>query len=731
MVSVRQSHVMENAYCNAEQWLEQLAVDGDKRQRLTRVNTLVEKWADSETQLLNKGREMVDILHSLNMDADSLCAALVFPLLQNERVTKETISEQLGNELVNLLTGVEQMDAIKSLQSHKGTQQTTTQVDNLRKMLMAMVEDVRAVVIKLAERVCYLIEVKNADEETRVLAAKETTNVFAPLANRLGIGQLKWELEDLSFRYLHPKTYKEIAGLLEEKRLDREQYVVDFVSAVDEKLKQLGVKAEVYGRPKHIYSIFKKMRNKHYNFEQLYDIRAIRIIADSVQDCYGALGVIHTAYKHIPSEFDDYIATPKANGYQSIHTVVFGPNGKSVEVQIRTQQMHEDAELGVAAHWKYKEGSFTSKTSGYDDKINWLRQLLQWQEDVADSSDFADEVRNQVIEDRVYVFTPKGDIFDLPIGSTPLDFAYYIHSNVGHRCIGAKVFGRIVPFTYKLNTGDQVEILTSKQPNPSRDWLNPNSGFINSSRARAKVHTWFKSQDKDKNLAAGREMLEAELTRLELKLKDASQAVKRFNMKSLDDLMAAIGAGDVRLNQVTNYLHSQFKKQQDEESEIDPRLKHSQKTKKTVKSSVVIEGVGNLLSHMAKCCQPVTGDTIYGYITLGRGIAIHRDSCEQFKQSQAQHPERVVEAQWGDGYTGGYEVTIKVVAQERNGLLRDVTAILANEKISVSSMNMRIDDKKQLTTVEMELEVHNTDAFKRVMSKLKHVEDVIEVKRGQ
>lgn len=410
------------------------------------------------------------------------------------------------------------MQAIKALQQTQSNKVSVNQVDNIRRMLLAMVEDVRAVVIKLAERLCYLRQVKNADEETRVLAAKETENIYAPLANRLGIGQLKWELEDVSFRYLHPEVYKKIAKQLDEKRLDRERYMVNFVESIATQLKALNIQGEVYGRPKHIYSIWKKMQQKSLDFDQLFDVRAVRVVVEKLQDCYSALGIVHTSWNHLPSEFDDYVATPKPNGYQSIHTVVVGPEGKAVEVQIRTKQMHDDAELGVAAHWRYKEGSAHGKTSGFDEKVSWLRKILQWQEDVTESGELLDELRSQVFEDRIYVFTPNGDVVDLPNGSTPLDFAYYIHSNVGHCCIGAKVFGRIVPFTYRLKTGDKVEILTSKTPNPSRDWLNPNLHYIHAPRARAKVQHFFKLQDRDKHISQGKELLETELQKHDLLL---------------------------------------------------------------------------------------------------------------------------------------------------------------------------------------------------------------------
>ncbi len=504
MVSTRLSHLTELKHTPTElpHWVATLELSETKAERVLKAATcLYQLVAEKDNDMLwQQAQEMVELLAELNLDADSLVCALITPFASQARIKLDDISEQFGNDVALLFEGVTQMAHISTL-AHQGSA-FTGQVDNIRRMLLAMVEDVRAVVIKLAEQVTVLRALKNAPEEERVIAAKATANIFAPLANRLGIGQLKWELEDLSFRYLHPDTYKRIAKLLEDKRLDREAYMDGMVHAVSSRLKEAGITAEVYGRPKHIYSIYKKMSKKNYEFDQLFDIRAMRIIVDKVQDCYGALGIVHTNWRHLPKEFDDYVATPKQNGYQSIHTVVFGPEGKTVEIQIRTKDMHQDAELGVAAHWMYKEGALPGRDAGYEQKISWLRKILQWQEEVVDGSDIADELKNQVVEDRVYVFTPRGDIFDMPQGATPLDFAYYIHSNVGHRCIGAKVFGKIVPFTYQLHTGDQVEILTQKQPNPSRDWLNPSLGYVKSSRARAKIHHWFKQLDRDKNLSA-------------------------------------------------------------------------------------------------------------------------------------------------------------------------------------------------------------------------------------
>lgn len=730
MVSVRKSHQLTQT--SFEQWLTSLEISQDKCQLLESI------WLDNKAkheideQCQTKSLEMVEILASLNLDKDSLAAAFLIPLIEYKYITLTFVEEQYSESIYLLCKGVGQMEAIKALRQSQSNKVSVNQVDNIRKMLLAMVEDVRAVVIKLAERLCQLRIVKNADEESRVVVAKETANIYAPLANRLGIGQLKWELEDISFRYLHPNVYKKIAKLLDEKRLDREQYMVDFVSNLSKQLADLNIKGEVYGRPKHIYSIWKKMQQKSLDFEQLYDVRAVRIVVEKLQDCYGALGIVHTNWQHLPKEFDDYVATPKPNGYQSIHTVVLGPEGKSVEVQIRTKQMHDDAELGVAAHWRYKEGSAHGKTSGFDEKVSWLRKILQWQEDVTESGELIEELRSQVFEDRIYVFTPNGDVVDLPNGSTPLDFAYYIHSNVGHCCIGAKVFGRIVPFTYRLKTGDKIEVLTSKTPNPSRDWLNPNLHYIHAPRARAKVQHFFKLLDRDKHIAQGKELLEQELIKHDLTQVDLMSTSKRFNIKTVDDLYVAIGSGHARLQQVVNHLQQENEKSQPP-VELDPQSlvkpQYHQPKSAIDANGITVSGVGNLLTHMAKCCHPVPGDEIMGFITQGRGISVHREDCEQLANSLNQQPEREVEVQWGEDTSNHYQVTVKLVGVDRQGLVRDISTIIANERVSIMGMESRSDHVKQTVMMSLTIEIANNDMLTRLISKLLQLDDIIEAKR--
>ena len=726
MVSTRKVHQADRPPFEA--WLDSLELSAETKEKLSAVSSIPER--------LLVGQEMVEILCQLNMDDATLQAALVFPYCEQHALSEDDIYEEFGGEIRDLIVGVRRMDAIKSLHARKvkgsgfAEKSDEQHIDSIRRMLLAMVEDVRAVVIKMAERICALQQVKKADEETRVMVARECASIYAPLANRLGIGQLKWELEDLAFRYLHPITYKQIAHQLDGKRRERAEYIETIVGDLQGLLDSEEIRAEVYGRPKHIFSIWKKMQKKRLTFEQLFDIRAVRIIAERLQDCYAALGTVHASYKHLPNEFDDYIATPKPNGYQSIHTVIVGPEGKSVEIQIRTQKMHQDAELGVAAHWKYKEGS-TGKQSGYDERINWLRRILAWQEEVAESGDLVEELRSQVFDDRVYVFTPKGDVIDLPQGATPLDFAYYIHSNVGHRCIGAKVNGRIVPFTYLLQSGDQIEVLTGKEPNPSRDWMHPGLGYVHSSQARATIHSFFKKQDRDKNLAAGKELLERELQRAHLPAKVPNEAFEKFNLQTLDDLYTAVGAGDVRVMQVINFIHH-LQEPPAPEPEISPKVK----TRKTAagsgkKDAVVVQGVGHLMSQLANCCKPVPGEAILGYITQGRGVSVHKESCDQLQHLLSQHPERQIEVNWSQELKVGFETGIDIFCHDRTGLLRDITTVLANENVPLLGVNSLSDKNRQTALITISIEVQDLDTVSKVLTRLRQLKGVTDAKRKQ
>ena len=730
MVAIRHSHELNPATFELAGWSESLhmsPVTFDKLQNAWRYSQ--EKLDPTQYELMWDGIEMAEILYGLNMDDDSLVAAMLFPLVKGNIIDLVQVKEDFSNQVKNLVKGVLEMENIRQLSSNSASD---LQIDNIRRMLLAMVDDFRCVVIKLAERITYLRTKNRYSEEDIVLAAKECSHVYAPLANRLGIGQLKWELEDYCFRALHPQCYRQIAKFdLGERRVDREKYIANFVADLTASLKEDLGEVQVYGRPKHIYSIWKKMQKKNLRFNQLFDIRAVRVIVPKLEDCYTALSIIHTQYKHLPEHFDDYIAQPKPNGYQSIHTVVLGKGDKPIEVQIRTQKMHDDAELGVAAHWKYKEGATVGR-SGYEEKIVWLRKLLAWQNDIADSGDVVDEMRSQVFDDRVYVFTPRGEVIDLPKDATPLDFAYAIHSEIGHRCIGAKVAGKIVPFTYHLKMGDQVEIITQKQPNPSRDWLNPNTGFVNTSKARSKIIAWFKKLDREKNIPIGREALEAEMTKLGLTHKQIeTYALPRYNLKQMDDLYAGIGGGDIKLNQLSHYLQSRLIKptaEQEDEAVLKQLNKNTHHKAKN--GQVIIEGVGNLMHSIARCCQPIPGDPIVGYITQGRGISIHKADCEQLFELQSLNPTRVVEAQWGSYAGEGLSLTIRIIANDRNGLLRDVSAIMANEKVNVLSVASRIDAKRSLAIINMEIQMNNVAMLNKILARITLLDDVIEARRA-
>ncbi len=730
MVAIRHSHELNPATFELAGWSESLhmsPVTFDKLQNAWRYSQ--EKLDPTQYELMWDGIEMAEILYGLNMDDDSLVAAMLFPLVKGNIIDLVQVKEDFSNQVKNLVKGVLEMENIRQLSSNSASD---LQIDNIRRMLLAMVDDFRCVVIKLAERITYLRTKNRYSEEDIVLAAKECSHVYAPLANRLGIGQLKWELEDYCFRALHPQCYRQIAKFdLGERRVDREKYIANFVADLTASLKEELDEVQVYGRPKHIYSIWKKMQKKNLRFDQLFDIRAVRVIVPKLEDCYTALSIIHTQYKHLPEHFDDYIAQPKPNGYQSIHTVVIGKSDKPIEVQIRTQKMHDDAELGVAAHWKYKEGA-TAGRSGYEEKIVWLRKLLAWQNDIADSGDVVDEMRSQVFDDRVYVFTPRGEVIDLPKDATPLDFAYAIHSEIGHRCIGAKVAGKIVPFTYHLKMGDQVEIITQKQPNPSRDWLNPNTGFVNTSKARSKIIAWFKKLDREKNIPIGREALEAEMVKLGLTHKQIeAYALPRYNLKQMDDLYAGIGGGDIKLNQLSHYLQSRLLKptaEQEDEAVLKQLNKNTHHKAKN--GQVIIEGVGNLMHSIARCCQPIPGDPIVGYITQGRGISIHKADCEQLFELQSLNPSRVVEAQWGSYAGEGLSLTIRIIANDRNGLLRDVSAIMANEKVNVLSVASRIDAKRSLAIINMEIQMNNVAMLNKILARITLLDDVIEARRA-
>ncbi len=667
---------------------------------------------------------VANILAGLNMDHETLAAAVLHDVVEDTPVTLDQIRDRFGETVAKLVDGVTKMDAIRSVrgQLDHGRREKANS-ETLRKMLLAMVEDVRVVLIKLADRLHNMRTLFALDEARQKRMAKETMEIFAPLANRLGIWQIKWELEDLSFRYLEPSLYKQIARLLNERRVDRENYINRFTARLQEALRRAGIEAKVSGRPKHIYSIYRKMKRKDLDYHQIYDVRAARVLVEHVRDCYAALGIVHTLWQYIPGEFDDYIATPKANNYRSLHTAVIALEGKTVEVQIRTYDMHRHSEYGVAAHWRYKEGQ--QGESGFDKKIAWLRQLLEWKDEVRDASDFVDNVQADIFQDRVYVFTPKGHVIDLPQGATPVDFAYHIHTEVGHRCRGAKVNGKMVPLTYPLRSGEQVEILTYKRGEPSRDWLNPHLGYIKTSKARSRVQHWFKHLNIEKNIAVGRSTLERELHRLGLTDVRFEDIARELNFNEISDMFAAIGRSDLRTSQILAAVQKLVGTPTPKKGNVTP-LYRPWSVKNT---DIQISGVGDLLTNLARCCKPVYGDSIRGYITRGRGVTVHRADCVNVLRYQSSCPERLIAIQWGGAPAATYPVQLRIAAYDRHGLLRDVTTVLANEGINVLSLHTNANTRLSVVTIDLTVEVEDIEKLSRILAKLNQLPNVIDSHR--
>ncbi|WP_185266365.1 GTP diphosphokinase [Halopseudomonas xiamenensis] len=687
------------------------------------------RWANGASSYLT-GLEMAEILADLKLDQESLVAAVIYRAVRERKIDLAEVQRCLGPDVAALVDGVQRMAAISVSQNpvKANAFNTQSQVENLRKMLVTMVDDVRVALIKLAERTCAIRAVKDAPEEKRYRVAREVFDIYAPLAHRLGIGHIKWELEDLSFRYLEPHKYKQIAKLLDERRLDRQEYIEAVMAQLRHELEQAAIDGDVSGRVKHIYSIWRKMQNKGIDFNQVYDVRAVRVLVPQVRDCYTALGIVHSLWRHIPNEFDDYIANPKENGYRSLHTAVIGPEGKALEVQIRTYAMHEEAELGVCAHWRYKGTDVDSNSTAYEDKIAWLRQVLEWHEEMGDIGGLADQLRVDFEPDRIYLFTPDGHVLDVPKGATPLDFAYRIHTEVGHHCRGAKVNGRIVPLNYVLKTGEQVEIITGKSGGPSRDWLNANLGYLHTSRARAKVQHWFKQQDREQNVQAGKLMLERELTRMALNGADYAKLIERLGIRSQEDLFAAVGSGDIRMAHVVNVAHQLVEPDRhSEQLELIPR----RPSKPGRRGDVHIQGVGNLLTQLAGCCQPVPGDPIIGYITVGRGVTVHRADCATAMQLQDRESERLIEVSWGGEPVQTYPVEIYIKAYDRAGLLRDVSQLLANEKINVLEASTRTNRDDNYASMLLTLEIPNLHLLGRLLARISQLPNVVEARRNR
>jgi GTP pyrophosphokinase len=734
MVKLRENYQNEaTGFIEPEIWLRHI---GDKRKphehALIRQAYSLAQLSGSQhptftgESCLQQGLGIADILDQLELDVETIIAALIFPSVQYSDLSLDDIEEQLTTKVANLVDGVIHMDAIRTL--HSQTAQLShhrSQLDNLRKMLLAMVEDVRVVLIKLAERTLVMRRANVLGPTKQKEIAQEINDIYAPLANRLGIGQLKWELEDLAFRYLEVDTYKKIASSVDQKRVDREKYISEVISEIKIALAKAGIhNFKITGRAKHIYSIYRKMQRKEVGFNKIYDASAVRILVPSIENCYAALGVVHSLWPPIPEEFDDYVAHPKPNGYRSLHTAVVGPQQKNVEVQIRTHAMHQESELGVAAHWIYKEGGGTP--SSYDQKIAWLRQILEWQKELSGSDSELGRLEAKIFEDRVYVFTPNSEIIDLPIGSTPLDFAYNIHTQIGHRCRGAKIDGHIVPLTYELKTGDRVEILTAKHPNPSRDWLNPNLHYLKTNRAKAKIHHWFKQQDYDKNRHEGHEILMRELRRLNVENIKVEELAEKFSHKSADDFLAAIGAGDIRIGQLLHVIESIEQNQQ--QQEITEILPTKREFPRQAPSGITVEGVGNLLTTVAKCCNPIPGDPIIGYITQGRGVSIHRQDCLNILSAGDRYKERLIDIHWGE-QRSQYPVDIFVKAYDRYGLVRDITTLLAHEKININVLTSTIDKQEHTAHINLTIEIPDLNALSRIFDRIMQLSNVISVER--
>lgn len=666
------------------------------------------------------------ILAELQLDVVTIAAGLLHDVVEDTTVTLTDLEKQFGQEMAMLVDGVTKLSRI----AYKSKEEQ--QSENYRKMFLAMAKDIRVVLIKLADRLHNMRTLKYMPREKQREIAQETLEIFAPLAHRLGISRIKWELEDLAFRYLEPEKYYELGEKVKQKRREREELVNRAMAELDKRLKAMGLQGEIQGRPKHFYSIYRKMQRDHKKLSEIYDLQAIRVIVDSVRDCYAVLGVVHALWKPLPGRFKDYIATPKSNMYQSLHTTVVGPQGQPLEIQIRTWEMHRTSEYGIAAHWRYKEGRTTDKE--FDQKLSWLRQLLEWQQDLRDAREFVEALKLDIFADEVFVFTPKGDVIDLPAGSTPIDFAYRIHTDVGHRCVGARVNSRLVPLEYKLVNGDIVEIITAKQGSPSRDWLN----IVGSSETRTKIRQWFKKEKREENIAKGREMLEKESKRLgydshELLKEDRLQDVaKRMNFGGMDDMLAALGYGGLPLHTAVIKLVEAYKKEIKVHtppdvsqllSELKPRGSATR-----AGHGILVEGEAGVMVRLAKCCNPVPGDIIVGYITRGRGVSVHRADCPNVLNNPAEY-ERMVAVNWDITPGETFKVPVEISAVDRAGLLSDIMMAVSEGKTSIKSINAKVH-KDKTASIIMVLDIVNTLHLENIMTKMRRVRDVYSVQRA-
>jgi GTP pyrophosphokinase len=675
------------------------------------------------------------ILAELNLDVDTLTAGLLHDVAEDTLFDIDYLREQFGEKIAMLVDGVTKFSRINELSKVKAKhgkgdsapRMSDSKAESLRKMFLAMFEDVRVVLIKLADRLHNMRTLGSQPKHKQRRIARETLDIFAPLANRLGIWQIKWELEDLSFRHVQPATYKELHRAMQQKRREREQWVIRIKAELEQALKAAHIPAEVSGRPKHIYSIWKKMQRKGVDFEQIYDIHGFRIIVENEAQCYAALGVVHSLWRPIPGEFDDYIANPKDNQYRSLHTAVYSRRGRPLEVQIRTREMHEVAELGIAAHWRYKEGKASGK--GYEKKIAWLRQLMEWRHDVTDAVAFMDGMKSDVFNDRVYVFTPQGDVIDLPTGATPIDLAYAIHTELGHRCRGGYVNGKLVGLDTKLKNGDQVNIITAKRGGPSRDWLNPNLEYIATQRARTKIRAWLRKQNREDNIQRGRRLLEKELKRLS-STESFESVMKLFKYEKVDAFLAAIGYGEINSQQIAQRLLDKERDQKREE-EFSKGVKREEDDRQRVATgNFQVQGVDGLLTHLGRCCNPVPGDPIIGYVTRGRGITVHHKNCPNIAGTIRQGREgQLIDVQWKTQPEQTFPVKIEVSAYDRAGLVRDVASLVADEHINMLSIEALTAQKDNLAIINATLDIRDATQLTRILTKIDRLPNIVEARR--
>lgn len=693
------------------------------------LNAHAQQKRQSGEPYINHCVAVASILSDMRMPAEVIAAGLLHDTVEDTSVRLDDLKKQFGDTVANLVDGVTKLDSLPRV-SHSDGQPGADQdsrrkrqnaIETLRKTFLAMNDDVRVVLIKLADRLHNMRTLGFTPPEKQKRIGQETLDIYAPLASRLGIWQIKWELEDLSFRYVNPEKYKEVADQLKYRRSIREDQILEIIAKLQHAMLQANIKADITGRPKHIYSIYRKMVNKGKTFDMLRDVRGVRLIVPDIPACYAALGLIHNLWRPIPGEFDDYIAAPKDNFYQSLHTAVLYDDGKPLEVQIRTPEMHQNSEYGIAAHWRYKEG--TRRDQKYEQHVMWLRSMMEWRGDVKDAQEFVDSMKSDVFEDRVYIFTPRGDIYDLPAGSTPIDFAYHIHTHIGHRCRGAKVDGKLVPLDYELKTGQQVEILTSKQGGPSRDWLNPSLGMVKTQRARSKIRIWFKKQDQEQNLTQGRNILERELRRLGLSDINLENLAHQLDFRSPDEMFVELGCGDLSVNRIITLIS-----QQDLPPD-DQLIPSAPKSDPDSTDAVSVVGLRGLLTAMGKCCNPMPGDPIVGYITRGRGATIHRQDCPNILRSTER--ERLVKVSWGEQMRT-YPVPIKITAFDRQGLMSDISMLLNAEGVNMVDVNVRVDHdhvKADVADIRLTVEVKDIAQLSRMLNRIENLANVLDAQR--